>query len=135
MRGTAPYKETFRSNTFASRTWQSNTWQGGGSPVGPALSIFPLSQMVVIGFAADLTATLVRSTAGLMASVTNGTLSTTTPASGVTFHLTDAVARTDTITVTDLTDSLTATATVTFVEPSEGEAIIIHGQVGPLDLM
>ena len=88
-------------------------------PPTPALTVSPLSGTV---FDADttlnITATLTNSTAALAASVTGvGVLSTAIPTSGIAFVYTppnDGSSGTDVVTVTDATDGLSVTCSVTY---------------------
>lgn len=88
------------------------------SAAAPALAVNPGSSTVAGASATQsLTATLTGSLAALSASVSGGgTLSTTTPTSGVAFTYTGPASGsgTATVTVTDAADGLTATAAVAY---------------------
>lgn len=99
-----------------------------GDTASPTLTVSPTSASATDGGAAvSITATLSNSTAGLTASVAKqgggtaaGTISTTTPTSGTAFTYTPPASGsgTDVVTVTDATDSLTATCTITYGGPA-----------------
>ncbi len=83
--------------------------------IAPSLSVSPTSATVPAGGTQSITPTLLNSSAALHASATYGSVSTSTPTSGTAFTYTAPSTghTSDTVTVTDTTDSLTAATSIT----------------------
>ena len=101
--------------------------------IAPALSISPTSATVALGGTQSFTPTLANSSASLTASATHGTI-TGSVVSGTPFTYTAPASGTsDTVTVTDFTDSLTAPASITLTSTptlsiSPTSATVVGGQ-------